>query len=167
MNYNQIVLVEVYMLLQLKGGLLMKKTLSLFLAVLMIFSAFSATLAFAAEGEIHKVSFIDYDGTVIVIKDVPYGATTRAPQNPERADETVGGVTYEFDFKGWERVGGDGTLYYEQTIPACDGNTAYKAVYSQSEKEEVITFWNLIRDFFAKINMIFEYFSKIFSGENG
>ena len=55
----------------------MKKTLSLFLAVLMIFSAFSATLAFAAEGEIHKVSFIDYDGTVIVIKDVPYGATTK------------------------------------------------------------------------------------------
>ena len=146
----------------------MKKTLSLLLAVLMIFSVCSFTLA-SAEGEAAtvKIIFYDYDNTVIEEKMVvPGGKFTGPAAAPARPNEVKDDVEYVYTFKGWAKlvdgVADESQLYYTQTFDFVEEDTQYIAVYSVEEREPIMTFWNLIEMIFSKFNEIFEYFFKIF-----
>ena len=146
----------------------MKKTLSLLLAVIMIFSVSVFTLASAADTV--TVTFYAYDGSTVVEQktDVVSGGKFTGPAKaPERANEVVDNVEYVYTFKGWAVLNEDGTyddsvVYYSQTFDYVTEDTNYIAVYSVTEREPVITFWNLIEMIFSKLNLIFEYFEKIF-----
>lgn len=147
----------------------MKKALSLFLAVLMIFSVCGATLAFAADGT-YTVTFVDYDNSIVNTVTVADGNTTKAPENPSRENVTAeDGTEYEYIFKGWAKVvdgkADESVLYHETTIPAVTEDVTYIAVYSEQEVTPIITFWNLVESIFARLNMIFEYFAKVFFGD--
>lgn len=146
----------------------MKKALSVFLAVLMIFSVFGVTTAFAEEiGEDGKtyytVTFIYIQGNEEITETrlVVEGGTVTAPNYPVRDDTSK--ATYIF--KGWQTEG-DPNLYYQNTIPAVTSDITYVAVYSEQPIEETVSFFGLIAYIFSQFNRIFEqiaeYFSSIF-----
>lgn len=131
----------------------------------MIFSACSV-LAFA-EGEeevtTYTVTFLNDDGTTIEVRTgLASGAKIKAPEDPTKeADEN-----YTYIFKYWA-VYKDGVLdesqhYYPSAIPKVTEDATYMAVYSAQEVKEILTFWELVQSFFARLNALFEYFAKIF-----
>lgn len=153
----------------------MKKTLSIFLAILMMFSVCS--IAFAeggnadsADGNEAKtivLTFYNHDFSVYETKVVSANGKFSAPAGPVRANETKeDGKEYSYTFRGWAKlengVAGE-EFFYSQTIPNLTEDTDFIAVYVEEEVEEIITFWNLIEMIFANINKIFEYFAKIFA----
>lgn len=149
----------------------MKKTLSLLLAVLMIFSVCSVTLASAEEETVKYVTvrFYNWDMTEYVdeVKVIEAGTKFAGPVDaPVRATEEKDGLEYVYTFKGWAKLvngtADESKLYYSQTFDYVTEDTQYIAVYSVEEREPAMTFWNLIEMIFSKFNMIFEYFFKIF-----
>ncbi|MGN1419251.1 MAG: InlB B-repeat-containing protein [Acutalibacteraceae bacterium] len=139
----------------------MKKALSLFLAVLMLFSISAVTFA-SAEGEekFYSITFVDYDGTELAALTVAESGIVKAPENPTRAStETVNYV-----FKGWSSDGGQ-TIYHASTIPLATSDVTYTAIYGEQKVEKTTTFWNFIQSIFARINAVFEYFARIFGRE--
>lgn len=146
----------------------MKKTLSFILAILMLFSTCSV-LAFADDEEIpdgmFAITFADYDGRVIETRYVAAGNRVKAPENPTRASVESQDNLYRYDytFKGWSADSGK-TLYHQNTIPEATENVIYYAVYSEQRSEiKPLTLMKLIQSIFARINAIFEYFSRIFT----
>lgn len=138
----------------------MKKTLAVILAVLMLFTTVSF-LAFAEDGEeksYYNIEFVDYDGTSIKKMQAEKGSIVPGPANPTREATD----DYEYTFKGWSADGGK-TLYFQNTIPIATADVTYTAVYSETEKQDLLTFWGFIASIFRRINMIYEYFYKIFS----
>lgn len=154
----------------------MKKALALLLSVLMIFSAFGMTLAFAADDEIGEavkctVKFLNADKTLVEAVEVNYDEAPIAPENPTMENSVdKNGKEYQYIFKGWcaydEKTGTtDTSKYYQRTtFDKVQADAAFIAVYSKQEVTENITFWGLVQSIFARINMIFEYFAKIFGG---
>ena len=141
----------------------MKKTLALVLAVLVAFSMFTFATAAADQA---KVTFMN-DGAVYHVVEVPEGdsLTPYVPANPTKAPELNenGKVVTEYIFKGWAAIEGEeNDLYQKNTIPAAVDGTIYYAVYSSKEVNESQTFWEFIESIFARINLIFEYFARIF-----
>lgn len=139
----------------------MKKALAVLLSVLVIFSSF-AVMAFAQEGDLITVNFV-VDGNTIKTVQVRAGEilTPYAPENPvKEATETA-----EYTFKGWADA--DGVLYQQSTLPTPDGSVAeitYTAEFSEEEIVENETLLSFIASIFERINMIIEYFVKIFEG---
>ena len=137
----------------------MKKALSLVLAVLLLFSM-TAVMA-SAEENLVTVKFIN-DGFVVKEVDLEVGASiiTYAPENPQKkATETT-----EYIFSGWV-CDLDGKTYYQNTLPVVPEDVTeiiFVADYSESDIEVRQTFWNLVESIFARINLIFQYFAKIF-----
>lgn len=149
----------------------MKKALSVFLAVLMIFSVFGATVAFAAEEEektYYTVTFIYIQGNneeITEIRRVAEGETVIAPNYPVRSDSSK----VRYTFKGWQAEG-DPKLYHQNTIPPVTADVTYVAVYSEQPiNEETLSFLSVITYIFSQFNRIFEklaeYFSDIFGVE--
>lgn len=141
----------------------MKKVIALLLSVLMIFSVFGMTVAFAADEETGEkttftVIFKDYDGSVISEAQYNLGDRVEVPDNPER--EATDEVKYIF--AGWEN-GIDGEKYYKGTIPNATRDVTYTATYGEQDADPVPTFWQLIRSVFARINAILEYLTRIFT----
>lgn len=143
----------------------MKKALSVLLSMLLIFSMVGV-MAFAAEGDetdLVKVVFQNYDGTVIKEIEVAPGTilTAYIPENPERIDPEG---EYKYTFKGWKDA--DGKYWYKNsTFPTPDGSQAeifYTADYTSEHIGGFQSLWNLIESIFARINLIFQYFAKIF-----
>ena len=142
----------------------MKKTLALILAVLVAISMFSFATC-AADGDLVKVTFMN-NGKVYHETDVLPGSvlTPYVPADPTRepALDENGKVITEYVFKGWA-VNEDSELYFKNTIPAVGTeNVVYMAIYSAKEVKETQTFWEFIESIFARINLIFEYFARIF-----
>lgn len=144
----------------------MKKALSLLLSVLMIFSCMS--VAVFAEDEVpapaanYTVKFVDWNGTVLQSSTVAHGAIVAAPANPTRTSDNK---KVEYIFKGWSADGGN-TLYHAGTIPVATEDVTYTAIYAENNKSDTLTFWELVRSIFARINQIFEYFAEIFGRDN-
>ena len=141
----------------------MKKTLALILAVLVAFSMFTFATSAA---DLVTVNFYN-DGKVYQKVEVPDGEslTPFVPDDPTKApvlDEN-GKVVTEYIFKGWASSEEENaTVYFKNTIPAAADGANYYAVYSVKEIEETQTFWEFIESIFARINLIFEYFARIF-----
>ncbi len=141
----------------------MKKTLALILAVLVAFSMFTFATSAA---DLVNVKFMN-DGAIYHEVEVPEGEslTPYVPAAPTKApvvDEN-GEVVTEYIFKGWASSEAENaTLYFKNTIPAAADGAVYYAVYSANEVEKTQTFWEFIESIFARINLIFEYFARIF-----
>ncbi len=143
----------------------MKKVVSVLLAVLMIFSVFSATVAFA-EGEesqtTYTVNFVDYNNDYISSAVYQAGEKVVVPPNPTRASDEKA----DYIFKGWAvKDSGSDTLYHSNTIPNATADVTYIAVYGEQLKEDIPNLMQFFRSIFARINAIFEYFARIFSRE--
>lgn len=141
----------------------MKKAIALLLSVLMIFSAFGMTLAFAANeaqgaGDVYTVFFVNYDGSVLAVDQYEFGQAVIAPENPTKASTEEN----EYIFIGWSN-GKDEKLYQAGTVPAAYEDVTYTAVYHEKKIVEVPTFWNLVQRVFARINAMLEYISRIFT----
>ena len=143
----------------------MKKTLALILAVLVAFSMFSfATIA--ADGDLVNIKFMN-NGKVYHSIDVRPGEalTPYVPADPTREPDVDanGKVVTEYIFKGWAISEDSDVLYFKNTLPAAgEEDVTYMAIYSAKEVRESQTFWEFIESIFARINLIFEYFARIF-----
>ena len=162
----------------------MKKTLAIILTVLVAFSMLSVAAAATGEAPAQrtvKITFVyqtpgenenatvggsETIGEVTIASDllVPSGAV------PEIADKFTGvsaadGKKYEYTFKGW-RSSADNELYYAGTmkIPAnAPAEVTMTAEYSMKDVSERQSFWNLVESIFERINLIFEYFARVFN----
>lgn len=168
----------------------MKKTLSVILAVILMFSAVSV-MAFAedavqTEEELITVKFYwdiaDLDGgepkNVVQIAAGEnlvehFSWYDCRPETPVK--ESTETTKYTFDI--WEeyRMGDDGNWIatgnegYTGTLklPADAENgdeIIFVAKYYEEEIKENVSFWALIASIFARFNQIFEYFAKVFEG---
>lgn len=148
---------------------IMKKALSLILAILVAFSMFAVVAA--AEGETAddlsntvKVTFVISEDPLV--EEVVYlkrgePLTQYTPENPVKQNTD----TTRYTFKGW-RSEADGQIYYKSTIPTPDESTyqiTYTAVFSEEDISGRQSFWNLIESIFERINKIFEYFAIVFN----
>lgn len=152
----------------------MKKALALLLSVLMIFSMVGV-MAYAedttdpaepTEEELVTVIFKDGDVILKTIKVKPgIIITAYAPENPEKPDTE----TTRYTFKGWQSSV-DGEIYYRSTLctpqDASVKEIVYTAVYSEKDISGRQTLWEFIGSIFTRINMIFEYFAKIFGWDD-
>ena len=146
----------------------MKKIFSVFLAAVMIFSVLGVVFASAADlDEIYTIVFYDEDGSLLATRDVQYYGVVKAPVNPSKADEVnEDGKTVTYTFEGWKSDESD-IIYHASTIPVATSDASYTAVYSAHVEEEGQTLMAFIRSIFARINIIFEYFYRLFNRPNG
>ncbi len=86
------------------------------------------TAVFKEEAREYPVRFLNYDGTELLVKDVPYGEipvySGEEPVKPETND-------YTYVFVGWT-----------PELTAVTGNASYTAVFEERNKEFTITFVN-------------------------
>ena len=142
----------------------MKKALSIVLAMLMIFSTVGV-MAFA-EGETatDKITYIfKVDDNVVQqfeidpteVKDLKNHLEVPTKESTE---------TTEYIFKGWK--GENGVTYYPEAVPVrvedAGKTLTFTAEFSSKEITATQSFWKLVESIFARINLIFEYFAKIF-----
>lgn len=141
----------------------MKKALALLLSLLVAFSMLSVVAVAGDDAEEGLVNIIFVvDGVTVADVKIQPGDTLApvTPDNPEKQDTE----TIRYTFKGW-RSSQDGNLYYKSTIPNPDGSVAqitYTAEFTEEDISEYQSLWNLIESIFERINLIFEYFAKIF-----
>ncbi len=145
----------------------MKKALAVLLSVLVIFSMLGVVAsAEDINTEDHvTVEYYDDDGKQIKVFYVLPGTIidSYVPENPVKQDTE----TERYIFKGW-RCDFDGELYYKNTVQyvfeECEAGSVIKfhAEYSVENIEERQTFWNFIESIFERINLLFQYFAKIF-----
>ncbi|MCM1364255.1 MAG: surface glycoprotein [Faecalibacterium sp.] len=139
----------------------MKKVIAVLLSVLMIFSAFGMTCAFAADetadSKEYTVVFLDYDGRIVSADRYAEGEKIAVPENPERAATEE----YKYIFRSW--IGDDGEIVYRNSEIYASKDVTYTADYGEVDNAETPTFWKLVQSLFARINAIFEYISRIFT----
>ena len=149
----------------------MKKALAVLLSVLVMFSMLGV-VAFAQEeapegaDKLIFVKFCNENGDVIRLANYSAGAILGEddiPDNPTKAPTE----TEEYIFKGW-RCSADGNLYHKGTPYAMSSKGqpgdffTFTAEFSVKVVGNIITVWNLIESIFERINLIFQYFAKIF-----
>ena len=124
----------------------------------------------AADTDLVTVKFVvdtDDDGEydVIVKKlDVKPGVSL-VPLLTDLQDpvkDPVDGV--EYIFKCWENDKSGHQTSTSNIPPAGEEDVVYRAVFVEQEVKENQSFWKFIESIFARINMIFEYFAKVFEG---
>ena len=143
----------------------MKKALSVILSVLVIFSMLGmvagaaedlVTVTFMVDGvvyrEIKTAPGLNFVNRVVAGGDAELGV-------PEKASTE----TTRYIFECWRN---DANGHETQTgnIPAAYEDTVYEAVFVKEDIVENQTFWAFVQSIFARINMIFEYFAKVFEG---
>ena len=148
----------------------MKKTLSLILAVLLLFSVGAMSVSAA---NLVTVNFVVDDVIVYTIETLPEEIFVDRLQQGEQALKTpvkAPDETYEYTFKYWEckELGVTATT---GNIPAvgdpAEGHPSvitYEAVFAKEEIRQTQSFFKFLETIFARINMIFEYFAKVFEG---
>lgn len=157
----------------------MKKVIAMLLSVLMIFSAFSVTIACAGDADAdaaeknYVINFVDYNGETLKSAEVAENSIVKAAPNPTRDSDydANGKELTRYVFKGWAVLNEDGsfdanTVYHENTIPVATADVTYIAVYSAKDVSSNQTLLQFIKSIFDRINLIFEYFFKIFGGDN-
>ena len=148
----------------------MKKALSVILSVLMIFSMLGMFVS-AADANLVTVKFVS-DGVVIRQLEVARGVNF-VDRIVAGGDSEVGiptrpdkdGIRYTFRY--W--LDENGEKVFTGNVPAVpEDYTAteiiYVADFASEEIRENQSFWAFIESIFARINMIFEYFEKVFVG---
>ncbi len=75
----------------------------------------------------YVINFVDYDDTPIESKTLHWGDVVTPPQNPSRPST----AQYTYEFAGWH-----------VPVAQVSGNATYKATYSQTLNEYLITFAN-------------------------
>ena len=138
----------------------MKKIIAVLLSVLVLFSAVSVGAFAEDETDVqtyYTITFVDYNGEKIASRQVEHGKVVNAPANPSRESTEK----TEYIFKGWSADDGV-TVYSGNTLPVATADVTYTAVYAEKEIKETLTFWKLVASILKRINMIFEYFNKIF-----
>ncbi len=170
----------------------MKKTLSVILAVLLMFSTVSvmafaedATEVLPSENMVKVYFYLDeanLGGDADYVIEIEAGGklateigyTEDFPDKPEKAATD----TAEYTFRYWEEytLGEDGNwiatgnTHYTYTLPnipadAEDGSEIYYvAIYNEELIFENMSFWALITYIFSNFNKIFEYLAKIYEG---
>ncbi len=145
----------------------MKKALSVLLSLLVIFSMFG--MVAAAEGEQTDLVSITFkvDGEVYYyIEALPGANIIERLQTGENKLETPVkdlGDGNVYTFKYWENEA-NGDIRYTGNIPPATEDTVYNAVFHVEEKVENQSFWAFVQTIFERINLIFEYFAKVFEG---
>ncbi len=148
----------------------MKKALSVILSMLVIFSMFG--MVAAAEGEqteqtqLVSVTFYVDGEEYYYIECLPGANIVERLQTGENKlvtpvkDLGDGNV---YTFKYWvNRANGD--IRYTGNIPPVTENTVYDAEFNVEEKTENQSFWAFVKTIFERINLLFEYFAKVFEG---
>ncbi len=152
----------------------MKKALSVILSVLVIFSMLGMAAAAADENLVTIKFVIREEGKEdIVLREL------KAAPGVNFVDRIVAGgdmeigvphkastETTEYIFKHWVNAE-TGEITYTGNVPAAkEGQTeiTYVAVFAEEEIKENQTLWAFIQSLFERINMIFEYFAKVFEG---
>lgn len=161
----------------------MKKALALILSLLVAFSMFAVVAS--AEGEAEQktitINFVyqtpgegGEDAEVVESKAISTvtiapGVYVPASVVPEVVTGFKGvaadGKKYKYTFKGW-RSDADGALYYAGTIKFAEDTPSVvtmTAEYAMEDISERQSFWNLIESIFERINLLFEYFAKVFN----
>ncbi len=143
----------------------MKKALSIILSVLVIFSVFSMAVS-AADSEIVTVKFmvddvvyyeIEVEAGKNFVHRLQQGETKLEAPTKESTEAT------EYIFEHWvNEATGETTL--TANVPAAYEDTVYVAVFAEKDIIETQSLWAFIRSIFERINMIFEYFAKVFEG---
>ncbi len=144
----------------------MKKALSIILSVLVIFSMFSmvaaaadedlVTVKFMVEGKVYKeirvVPGQNFVHRIVEGGDAELGIPTKAPTE-----------TTEYIFKFWKNEA-NGHETSAANVPVATEDTVYVAVFAEQEIVENQSLWAFVRTIFERINMIFEYFARVFEG---
>lgn len=161
----------------------MKKTLSIILAVILMFSAVSV-MAFAEDATDEGLVTINFYVDAEDIGSTPFHTIKVLPgknftDRLVTGEEAIGDPEkapteeVEYIFKGWSKYNTetdstDPTVYVAGTIPvvenADEAVICYVAVFAEQEVRENQTFWQFVASIFARINAIFEYFAKVFEG---
>ncbi|MBR6568039.1 MAG: hypothetical protein IKK60_05245 [Clostridia bacterium] len=145
----------------------MKKALALILSMLVIFSMFG--MVAAAEGEETELVSVTFmvDGEVYYYIECLPGANIveRLQQGDNKLEtpEKDLGDGYVYTFKHWENAA-NGDIRFTGNIPPVNEDTVYNAVFNVEEKVDTQSFWAFVTTIFERINMIFEYFAKVFEG---
>jgi uncharacterized repeat protein (TIGR02543 family) len=82
------------------------------------------TATFTESARPYKITFVNYDGTVVYSDEFDYGSTPSCPVTPTKAST----VDKEYTFAGWGE------------ITAVDGEKTYTATYTESTRKYNITF---------------------------
>ncbi|MBQ9914141.1 MAG: hypothetical protein IJO73_07920 [Clostridia bacterium] len=148
----------------------MKKALSVLLSVLVIFSMLGMAVS-AADEDLIKIEFV-IDDEVVQTLNVAPGVDYRELINEEYkvpTKEPADGK--EYIFKYWVNDASKNTSSTSQlpVISADDyasGITSikYVAEFAEQDIKENQSFWAFVESIFERINMIFEYFAKVFEG---
>ncbi|MBR5437636.1 MAG: hypothetical protein IKV21_01835 [Clostridia bacterium] len=151
----------------------MKKALSVLLAVLMLFSMFSMAASAAEDNnngyKLVKVTFIN-EGKEYKVYDVwsdesPEALSLFATQISGLANPTKASTeTTEYIFDGWKNTENNQVYYVNEGLPMPDADITYVATYAEKDIVANQSFWAFVQSIFARINMIFEYFAKVFEG---
>ena len=169
----------------------MKKVLSVFLAALMLFSCFSV-MAFAEETEKKTVTITfkylvpneDATGTeervVEIEKEIEndLGAVLTSEQMDYYLDAMPREFSYSYDADDFPtrkesrtykfmRFASEADPSYKITFAGSgsqvfEKDIVFVAEYDIDDTGEYTTFWEFVQSIFARINVIFEYFSQIF-----
>ncbi len=165
----------------------MKKALSIILSVLVVFSMLG--MCAAAEEETGNEAATDLVTVTFIVDGKVYGVVNTKPglifvDRVSKGGDAELGVPAkapadgkEFIFKHWEvaknvTVDENGNYTYEPTgittftanIPAAEEDVYYFAVFAEEDVVENQSFWAFVKSIFERINMIFEYFAKVFEG---
>ncbi len=145
----------------------MKKALSVLLSLLVIFSMFG--MVAAAEGEQtelvsitfyvdgHEYYYIEALPGANIIERLQTGENKLVTPVKDLGDGNV------YTFKYWvNRANGD--IRYTGNIPPATEDTVYDAEFHVEEKVENQSFWAFVQSIFERINLLFEYFAKVFEG---
>ncbi len=160
----------------------MKKALSIILSVLVIFSMFSMAVSAAdsdVPGEKEGIVTVKFVVDGVLYKEIKVmpgvtfnhylieGGVAELGTPTKASTETT-----RYIFKCWKNEA-DGTEGQAGNIPAVpvakEGEAqitevTYTAVFVEEDIVENQTFWAFIQTIFERINMIFEYFAKVFEG---
>ena len=147
----------------------MKKALSVILSLLVIFSMFGTVAAAEGEqAELVSVTFYVDGEQYYYIECLPGTNIVERLQTGDNKLETPIkdlGDGYVYTFKYWStNEDGSGDVRYTGNIPPVYENTVYYAQFHVEEKTENQTFWAFVKTIFERINLIFEYFAKVFEG---
>lgn len=140
----------------------MKKALSVILSVLVIFSMLG--MAVSAAEDLVKIEFV-IDGVVVETFEVAPGVDYRDLMDEELkvpTKEPADGK--EYIFKHWLNEASGNTTSTSGLPVAGTEDIVYVAVFAEQEIKENQSFWAFIQSIFERINMIFEYFAKVFEG---
>ncbi len=157
----------------------MKKALSVILSVLVIFSMFGMVAAAAPEGYVNTgLVTIEFQVDGVVYKTIKTEPELNFVNRVVAGGDAELGIpekasteTTRYIFECWRNKAND---HETQTgnIPAVQKDNegyypqkvVYEAVFAEEDIIENQTFWAFVQSIFARINMIFEYFAKVFEG---